>query len=198
MLRATIACVPTYLELKVELQHVQPSIWRRFLIRPDATFAELHDAIQTACGWDCSHLYAFHAESIYEDAIAGVPDEDDPRTPDAEQVRIEEHFGPNRRCIYLYDFGDGWEHEVILEEAQDLPAVFERKLLDGARAFPPDDCGGISGYEECLALIRRRPPFRAGRHALPKWIGDWEPERFDLASVARKFDRPKARKAGGA
>jgi len=71
---ATIAVLPAYLQLRVELQHVRPAIWRRFLIRPDANFAELHDAIQTACGWEYRHLYSFHAKTLGPNPIAGVPD----------------------------------------------------------------------------------------------------------------------------
>ena len=190
--------VPTYLQFRVELQHARPPIWRRFLIRPDASFAELHDAIQTACGWKHYHLYCFYATAIGPNPIAGVPDEDYPGMPDAERVPIRTHFGPSRRCLYLYDYGDGWEHEVRLEGAQDLPEIFERKLLDGARSFPPEDCGGISGYEECIALIRKGKGTKAEQRELLKRIGRWHPERFERDKVARQFDLPKARKAAGA
>jgi len=190
--------LPTYLDLTVQLQHARPLIWRRFLIRPDATFADLHEAIQCACGWKNYHLYCFYAKAIGPNPIAGVPDEDYPGMPDAECVPIRTHFGPSRRCLYLYDFGDGWEHEVRLEGAQELPEIFERKLLDGERAFPPEDCGGISGYEECVALTRAEKLTKAEQRALLMRIGRWDPERFERDKVARLFDRPKARKSAGA
>jgi Plasmid pRiA4b ORF-3-like protein len=189
--------VPAYLQFRIELHDVQPAIWRRFLIRPDATFAELHDAIQAACGWKNSHLYCFYPKAVGPKPLAGVPDEDYPGMPEAERVRLDTHFGSNRRCLYLYDFGDGWEHEVSLEETSELPAVFERKLIDGARAFPPEDCGGVSGYEDCAALIAKGKPTSPDERAYRKWLGRWEPERFELEKVARQFDRPRARKASG-
>jgi hypothetical protein len=192
---ATIAWVPSYLEFMVELQHVRPAIWRRFLIRPDATFSQLHAAIQAACGWKNTHLHCFYAKAIGPNPIAGVPDENYPGMPDAKRVPLDTYFGPHRRCLYLYDFGDGWEHEVSLEATQELPEVFERRLLDGKRAFPPEDCGGISGYEECVALIRNGKPTDSVQRADLKWIGRWDPERFDRDKVARQFDRPKARGA---
>ncbi len=190
--------MPAYLQFRVELQRALPAIWRRFLIQPDASFADLHDAIQAACGWKNRHLYSFHAKALGPNPIAGVADEDDPGTPDAQRVLLNTHFGPYRRCLYLYDFGDGWEHEVSLEGAPELPEVFERKLLGGERAFPPEDCGGISGYEECVALIRKGNPTNASERALKKWIGRWDPERVEIEKAARQFDRLKARKTSGA
>ncbi len=190
--------VPTYLQFKVELQHARPAIWRRFLIRPDATFAGLHEAIQVACGWKNSHLYCFYAKAIGPNPLAGVPDEDYPGMPDAERVPLDTHFGPHRRCLYLYDFGDGWEHEVSLEGGQELFEVFERKIVGGARAFPLEDCGGVGGYEECVALIEKGKPTSADERAQRRWLGRWEPERFELEKVARQFDRPKAGKSAGA
>jgi hypothetical protein len=190
--------VPTYLQFRVALKGVHPAIWRGLLVRPDATFAELHDAIQAACGWKQSHLYCFYARALGPSPIAGVPDEDYPGMPDAERVLLDAHFSANRRCLYLYDFGDGWEHEVSLEATQELPDVFVRKLVDGARAFPLEDCGGISGYEECVAQIRSGKPTNAHERAQRKWLGRWDPEGFEFERVARLFDRPKARKPSGA
>ena len=93
----TIALVPAYLQFRVDLQHVQPAIWRRFLIRPEATFAGLHEAIQVACGWKSSHLFCFYPKAVGPNPIAGVPDEDYPGMPDAEHVPLDAYFGPSRR-----------------------------------------------------------------------------------------------------
>lgn len=188
--------MPTYLQLKVQLRHVRPAIWRRFLIRPDATFAELHEAIQITCGWENDHLYCFFMAKPWRDPIAGVPDGEDPATPDSRRVVLDKYFGSRgrSRCLYVYDFGDEWRHDVILEEKVTLPEEFVCRLVDGKRAFPPEDCGGLGGYEDCLEVFRGPKPTDSDQLERLEWMGDWDPERFDQEKVARRFDSPRQRR----
>jgi hypothetical protein len=88
-----------------------------------------------------------------------------------------------KKTPYEYDFGDSWEHEVTLQGIVERPEKFGRMLLGGERAFPPEDCGGIAGYEECVG---GKDP-----EGLRKWMGGWKPEEFDLQSTARHFDQAK-------
>lgn len=181
--------MPAYFEFEVVLRGVEPKIWRRFLIRANATFLRLHDAIQDACGWENYHLFQF--QTVWKKPIAGIPDDEyGPPDPDAGKVRIGKFFGPGKTstCGYRYDFGDGWEHDVTFLRAVDLPEKFHRKLLDGRRAFPPEDCGSYDGYERCVRIaLGGGDPREPGR--LKEWLGDWEPEAFDLETVRREFDR---------
>lgn len=185
--------MPTYFEFEARLSWIEPPIWRRFLLSTDATFADLHDAMQRAFDWDGSHSYIFrHAK-----AKLGILCED-PWLPDAEvpadALRLDAFFTRPRggeRCVYRYDFGDNWTHEIKRVARRTEPEVFMRRLLDGARASPLEDCGGTYGYE---TLATRVMDLEAGRESevgadLDEWIGDWHPERFDLEAEKEAFDR---------
>ena len=177
--------MPLYHEFEVSLLGIKPRIWRRFLLRSTATFADLHNAIQ-ACGWDNCHLFVFRDRMGRP--VAGIPDaESDEPDPDARRVKLSSHLGEGkeRTCVYEYDFGDSWEHEVKLRGTAELPDSFERRLLAGARAFPPEDCGGVPGYEDC---VRFATTGRGPKH-LREWLDDWTPEAFDVEEAKREFDR---------
>jgi hypothetical protein len=142
-----------YFEFEVSLRGAEPRIWRRFLIAETASFLHLHEAIQEACGWLNCHLFTFRDRK--GKAIAGLPDDEDgDPDPDARKVKLRSYFGRARSCLYEYDFGDSWEHEVTLQGIVERPEKFGRMLLGGERAFPPEDCGGIPGYEECVRVAR--------------------------------------------
>ncbi|MDZ4774360.1 MAG: plasmid pRiA4b ORF-3 family protein [Planctomycetota bacterium] len=185
--------MPTHLKFKVELQGARPSVWRRFLLHPLASFGELHDAIQVACGWDDSHLSQFFATRAWRDSIGGSPDGEDPEgnpVVDAHRVTLMSWFKNHKRCLYVYDFGDEWHHVVRFEGKVELADAFERKLLDGGRAFPPEDCGGIGGYERCVEIVSRpvAPDEDDDLSERREWLSTWDPNRFDLAATARAFD----------
>ena len=144
--------MPNYLEVEVSLEHITPRIWRRFLIRDRATFLDLHHAIQHACGWEDTHLFAFRdADGA---VVAGMPNDIGfgPPDPDAAKVRAGDYLRRRWSVLYEYDFGDSWQHMVELKEVVASAEKFIRRLLDGARVFPPEDCGGMPGYEDLLAV----------------------------------------------
>jgi hypothetical protein len=180
--------MPNYLDLEVRLDGVTPAIWRRFLLHDRASFLDLHRAIQDACGWEDTHLFAFRdADGT---VIAGVPDEvgwGDP-PPDAAKVRAAVHLRKRWSAAYEYDFGDSWEHTVEVKEIVTLPERFTRRLLDGARAFPPEDCGGPPGYEDVVAVAAGGEARYHDTEHLRGWYANWDPEHFDLAAVQRHFD----------
>ena len=197
--------MPEYFEFEVSLIHIKPRIWRRFLIHNQATFQKLHLAIQDACGWTNSHLYIFREGRLRGPEIAGIPDDDrydggPPPTPDARKIKLADYFSTTEpsAIIYEYDFGDSWEHEVTLRGCPKLPERFKRRLLAGERAFPLEDCGGTPGYEECVDAVkyRKNPDLDIKNDLYDKedlenrleWLGDWEPEKFDLKAVKEIFD----------
>lgn len=205
--------VPTrtyYYEFEVSLIGVTPRIWRRFQIRRNCTFHELHDTIQKACGWLDYHLYEFRectGDEPYErgEWIACSPFmepwEPDEVIPSATQIRLDDHFPTGRdvKAIYVYDFGDNWRHLVEMKQVVQLQGTRRRHMLGGERAFPPEDCGSLTGYEECVraASMPRAEVCRMEDSAvrddllqLKEWLGDWEPEHFDPAAAARAFSRP--------
>ncbi len=192
--------VPRYFEFEVTI--VLPRrVWRRFLLFKAATFYDLHRAIQDSFGWWDYHLFDFHHPGDPQRVIAGMPDVDDEReVPDAKKVLLKDHFRggralmPPQWCEYLYDFGDHWIHEVKLRCELSLPETFKRRLLDGERAAPHEDCGGVGGYERMVAVVETgQDPEDEPVEEILHWLDGWKPERFDLDLVRTEFDRPRSK-----
>ena len=186
--------MPIYFDFTVSLQDVLPRPWRRFLIGERATFATLHEAIQDACGWTNSHLYEFRGIGHGgPTTIAGLGLEDADggfgrRVPDARKARVSTYFGRDKftTCLYVYDLGDAWHHDVQLNDVAELSERFARRLLGGAHVFPPDDCGGTPGYQSIQrALATGKDPEGVLEWARETW--GWTGE-FDLEAVRVGFD----------
>ena len=143
-------------EFKLRLLEVSPPIWRSIQVPETYSFWDLHVALQDAMGWLDYHLHLFRvAKPDTGEAVQiGIPDDDafegdEPSLPGWE-IPIA-HYFPRSGVVarYEYDFGDGWEHELTLEAI--LPRQRGQKYprcVGGARACPPEDCGGIGGYED--------------------------------------------------
>lgn len=191
--------MPQYFDFEVSLLAVEPRIWRRFLLRGKATFQDLHGAIQDSCGWEDYHLFEFLENNRNRTSIAGrdIPDDDllpfEEKAAAAKGVRLSTYFKrKGQKCIYVYDFGDNWEHLLELKQLAELPERFSRKLVDLARSFPPEDCGGVWGYHHCLAalgLVEAEDSHEADLEERREWLGDWDPEGFDLQAAKEEFDR---------
>lgn len=176
---------PIY-QLKVTLADVEPPVWRRVRVRGDLSLDRLDIVLQKAMGWHNTHLH----EWTVGGRRYGVPDPDDPHYDvKKEWLLTLREAAPieSTRFEYVYDLGDGWTHEVLVEriDAPD-PAFRHPQCLAGERACPPEDCGGAGGYEELLAAIRDpRHPDHEDRLA---WVGSrFDPESFDVAAVNRKL-----------
>jgi Plasmid pRiA4b ORF-3-like protein len=187
--------MPRYFELDVSLQKIQPRIWRRLLIRTTATFAQLHKAIQDSFGWQESHLWEFRLPTFQGAPIAGLPggEEYDRQTPDAKQVKLNTYFTGKRVvewCEYVYDFGDHWTHDVKLVAVRSEKESFKRRLLDGERTGPPEDCGGTQGYERMVHVIETgKDIWEEDPDELLTWLNGWRPDSFDLPKAKQLFDR---------
>ncbi len=182
-------------QFKITLENIQPEIWRRIQVPETYSFWDLHVAIQDSMGWLDYHLHQF----IIRDSLTGSQHEIG--IPDGEYAQsvfpgwkrlIKNYFTPeNPQATYLYDFGDGWELMIALEEIkpQDINQQYPI-CLAGARACPPEDCGGIGGYEELLKILQN-PRHKEYKETL-QWVGGkFDPDYFDPQSV--KFDDPKER-----
>ena len=168
-------------QLDVRLAYIEPPIWRRIVVSGQVTLFHLHRMLQVVMGWENYHLHQF----IVGTTSYGEPDpEYDDGMKDDRRVRLQKIAREKGDSfIYEYDFGDGWRHVITVEnivpETQDM---FVPRCLDGARACPPEDCGGIGGYEHLLEALRdRRHPEHKG---LRRWVGaHYDPELFSLQAV---------------
>lgn len=184
-------------QFKITLLGVRPQIWRRIEVPETYTFWDLHVAIQDAMGWLDCHLHEFEIPkpgTRHPDHI-GIPGDewgDDRTVLEGWHVPIARYFTlKNPIALYNYDFGDGWEHQVRLEAiVQPEPRRKYPRCLDGARACPPEDVGGVSGYWDFLKAIKN--PKHPEHQELLEWAGgSFDPERFDPTRV--RFDNPKTR-----
>ena len=178
------------LQLKVTLRGVRPSIWRRLEIPTDTTLLDLHHILQGAMGWTDSHLHQFEQDGVYY----GAPDREfgEPMVSER-RTRVGDLLqAPKARLTYEYDFGDGWEHEVVVEarvEAQ--PDARYPRVTGGKRACPPEDVGGAPGYDAFLAAMT--DPIHDEHASMLEWIGGpFDAERFDVISANDRI--PKRRR----
>ncbi len=175
--------------VRLDLHGAKPPVWRRLELAGDLSLPRLHDVIQAAMGWTNSHLHRFRTGSDHrspffvtsfdvEEGEDGTL-EDDVRV---DQVLVE----AGDELWYEYDFGDGWDHKVVVEEVlEEAPA--RPRCTGGRMACPPEDCGGIGGYEELAAWVRSGHDdtllpagFSSAAHA-HDWLPlDWRPDQFDV------------------
>jgi hypothetical protein len=187
MTRAQRATTRIVYQLKVTLKGSKPPIWRRMQITSDITLVKLHRILQRVMGWEGSHLYQFVIGGIaYGDpGMVGEWDAEDTRTVTlAALVRDEKS-----KFLYEYDFGDSWDHELLVEKL--LPrdeGKGDPLCLAGKRACPPEDCGGIWGYAGFLAASR--DPQHPEHAAMLEWAGgEFDPDIFDLDEVNGELQR---------
>ncbi len=186
---AKAAAAKSIISLKVTLRGSKPPIWRRLLMPGIATLGELHMAIQVAMGWENCHLHDFSVGHVrYGD------------TDNTDDVVDENRMTLNRmvksgvtRFTYTYDFGDDWEHGIVIEkpplsaEGKSSPAC-----VAGKRNCPPEDCGGIWGYQDLLGILA--DPAHPDHEERLEWIGgEFDPEAFSVedadAALAGCFNR---------
>ncbi len=184
-----------FYQFKITLKRIKPPIWRRIQVPETYTFWDLHVAVQDAMGWTDTHLHHFEILNPAKDfkEKIGIPYEDfDAGILAGWKRKISNYFSSkNNKADYIYDYGDNWEHIVKLEKI--LPqekGITYPICVDGARACPPEDCGGTWGYEEFLEAIM--DPNHERHEELLNWIGgDFDPEGFDIKDII--FDNPKKR-----
>ena len=171
----------TIYQIKISLIGVKPPIWRTVLVPGDLGLGAFHEVIQVAMGWTDSHLHQFIANKKFY----GVPDDDfELEMEDETKYKLAQLLKKEKdSIIYEYDFGDSWEHKILLEKI--LPDDGKTVLpvcIKGKRACPPEDCGGIWGYEELLETIS--DPKHPDHEDMLEWVGGgFDPEEFDLEEI---------------
>lgn len=169
-------------QLKVTLCDIEPEIWRRIVVPGSLDLGRLHKIIQDAMGWENAHLHSFEVKGDQ----FGSPDawDGDPDMKPEKQYTLEGLVAEKDQFTYTYDFGDDWVHEIVVEQvAPGEPAA--PRCIAGAGACPPEDCGGIPGYEQLVAALAN--PKHKRRAELTEWAPPgWSPERFDLELADRR------------
>jgi len=192
---------PIY-QLKIVLLGGKPPVWRRMQVPGDARLDWLHAALQVAIGWTNSHLHAFQVGGDrYSDTrhhfaeFEGDPEILEERKFSLRQIAPREldAFG------YEYDFGDSWEHEIMVEKIlpPDAAAAKTALCLDGARACPPEDCGGVWGYDDLLKILKNRK--HPEHKSMKQWLGrPFDAAAFDAGKInlwLRKLKWPRVTEA---
>jgi hypothetical protein len=184
---------PVLCQLKIRLLGTRPHIWRRVTVPGDITLPRLHDVIQIAMGWDDAHLYQFvFRKTVYE--VKGDWNEDAGfrrrEIFDVSKFRLGDFVhAKGDRLSYKYDMGDDWDHALLVEKW--TPCEVRPKCaacLAGARACPPEDCGGVYGFYRNLEILN--DPGHPEREELVEWLGDeFDEEFFDIDTVSGQLAR---------
>ena len=170
-------------QLKVTLKDSDPAIWRRIAVPEDMTLARLHAVLQISMGWENDHMHAFRVGK-QQFGERGMLD----GAKDESKVCLSEVFAKvGSKIVYEYDFGDSWEHDIVLEaKLSETAQVAAPVCVEGQRACPPEDCGGIYGYADMLEAIsdKKHPEYKQ----LREWLGGpFDPERFDPRAVNNRL-----------
>ena len=168
-------------QMTITLRGIRPPIWRRVQVPGAVRLAALHEVIQTVFGWTDSHLHQF----VVADRTYVQPDDLDEAVEDESGVTLAEALGTrNKRFLYAYDFGDNWEHDVVVENIVAGNSGTRPLCLGGKRHRPPEDCGGPPGYQNFLEAVR--DPGHEEHVAMLEWVGgSFDAEAFDIAAVNR-------------
>lgn len=170
-------------QIKVTLKDNHPPVWRRILVPANTSLLKLHNILQIVMGWEGYHLHMYRIEeNIYGDP---VDDEyGDLGTIDEAKYRLSQViWGVGQRFTYEYDFGDSWEHTLVVEKILTSSEGARRPLcIQGKRACPPEDVGGIGGYHYFLEAIR--DPLHPEHEEYLGWIGgNFDPDAFNLEEI---------------
>ena len=168
-------------QLKIQLLGIKPPIWRRFQVLSSTKLSDFHDICQQVMGWDNYHLHQFSKGGSRYGAIdPDFADLDDSLKNEAKYKLSDLLTSEKQQLNYTYDFGDNWEHKITLEKI--LPFTTTQKLpvcIKAVRACPPEDVGGIWGYEELLETLadKEHPEYKE----MLEWVGEnFQPEYYNI------------------
>lgn len=167
-------------QMKITLNHINPEIWRRVIVDSNIKLPDLHKVIQTVMGWKNSHLHQFVKDGkFYSD-----PDEDSSaECIDYRKIKLKQVVSEEKQSfLYEYDFGDDWEHTIVLEKVLKYHWQKYPVCLDGKRNCPPEDCGGPFGYADFLEAVS--DPENEDHEEMVEWIGDkFDAEYFNIKKI---------------
>ena len=177
-------------ELEMSLLNIEPRIWRRFAMSGNMGLKKLHSVIQIVMGWEDYHLHSFEiGGKTYTMDEADWMDYGD--TPDG--IRYESDFrirgvlDEGDQFTYQYDFGDNWQHSIkVVHTGAPQEGVQYPICLAGARACPPEDVGGVRGYQNYLEALMN--PLHEDHEQMVDWRGPgFDPNAFDVVSINQQL-----------
>jgi hypothetical protein len=176
--------------LRIELEDIEPLIWRRIAVRTSMNLKAVHRVIQAAMGWLDCHLWEFTAnERKYSVLIPNDPDWN-ARINNAATTKLSALLATGVEGIsYIYDIGDNWQHRIIIEKLKSAePGVLYPQFLGGERRCPPEDCGGFPGYYDFLDNIASKQSKK--RKAALDWYGaPYDPDEIDEQQIVIALNR---------
>ncbi|MGA2865067.1 MAG: plasmid pRiA4b ORF-3 family protein [Verrucomicrobiota bacterium] len=173
--------------LKVVLSGTKPPVWRRLQVPGNANLGWLHAVLQVAMGWTNSHLHQFRfGDQVCSDPAFQLEEYggDPPMLDDNNTILMNARPRAGAVLRYEYDFGDSWSHVITVGKltGPDRALAGMARCLDGARACPPEDCGGVWGYANLLKIIKN--PRHKEHKSMLEWLGGrFDPEAFDREKV---------------
>ncbi len=177
------------LQIKIALNNIKPMIWRRILVPNDITLSEFHEYIQCAMEWEEAHLHSFTSVDKRIFVPVFEAEDLDERCEDESQISLVEVLQKKGdKLYYCYDFGDNWEHTITVEKVRPIADIDNYDFcLGGKRACPPEDCGGVPGYQRLIKILST--PTHEEYQEVKEWLGDfYNPEYFDIDKVNVMFE----------
>jgi len=191
-------------DIKIELLNVtSPTVWRRIKVNKDISFHKLHLYIQAAFGWRNSHLYQF-SENGFSSKIRIASPHDEEAAFDGTEVTIERIFftmyneyhsvkEKAKGLKYIYDYGDGWEHDISVI-GFDRDGGSKAQLINGQGACPPEDCGGVHGFEEVKKSLKTGEPSQIHGESWVTWLEgcgypNYDPNDFNIEEMSKQMRR---------
>ena len=181
-------------QLKISLIYSSPPIWRRVQVPATMKLSLLHEVIQLCMGWTDTHLHQFVIHNNFYGPANLENDWNEIKAYDEKKFSLCDLEADIRKgCMYEYDFGDGWQHEIKIEKVlpPDGKTPKHPVLLAGERACPPEDIGGIPGYEDFLEALA--DPESEEREEMLQWYGSdhFAPEYFDIEKINKILKKIK-------
>ena len=196
-LRPAIASFTEIATLRIELKDSDPPIWRMVEVPTSITLKVLHDIVQVTMGWMDYHLWEF----VIAAQRYGLPMDEDwgtaPRKV-ASRTRLRDVLSPGTTTInYTYDFGDNWEHRLIVSDVRPGdPGTAYPRFIGGERDCPPEDCGGLPGFYEMLEA--RADPAHPEHAEISEWLDEYDPDELDIFPIEVALGRIAARRNAAA
>jgi hypothetical protein len=182
-------------QFKVQLLNISdPPVWRRLLVPGQFTFFRFHKIIQIAFGWENAHLFQFSPKGYQSSPIIAIPNPqwDEEPVQDCKKVKLRQIFtSPGQTFTYLYDFGDDWNHQILLEETSEAK-ILRADCVAGKGACPPEDCGGYWGYANLQAILK--DPKHPDHGGMKEWLGlsktqTWDTSSFNLGKASQEVQK---------